>query len=117
MGAKKRYTELAVDDVLPLVGVGMPMQFAQATRFEVENNAGYGLRNRKAVGTHSPFTTKFVDRVRLLGQQTVFVRFRWGVERPLNRDCDRWRDLPAHKIDLIRRDALKRCLRHPEILR
>src|SRR5262245_12365514 len=68
--------ELAVDDVLPLVRVGMPVQFAEATRIKVENHASDGLTNGEAARTDPPFAAEFVDRMRLLGQEPVLVRFR-----------------------------------------
>jgi len=36
--AEQTDAELTIDDVLPLVRIGMPMQLAQAARLEVENN-------------------------------------------------------------------------------
>jgi hypothetical protein len=66
--AEQTDAELTIDDVLPLVRIGMPMQLAQAARLEVENNARDCLRYGEAIGADPPFAAEFVNRVRLLGQ-------------------------------------------------
>ena len=42
--------------------VGMPMQLAQAARFELEHHAGHRRRDRKAAGIDAPFAAALVDR-------------------------------------------------------
>jgi len=60
--------ELPVDDILSLVRVGVPVQFAQAARVEIEDDASNGLRNGKAALADPPFAAEFVDRMGFLGQ-------------------------------------------------
>src|SRR5690348_227023 len=62
------------DDVLPFVGIGMPVQLAQAARIEVENHAGNGSRDGKAVLADAPLSAARMDGMRRLLQQTELVR-------------------------------------------
>src|SRR5580692_3316704 len=62
------------DNVLPFIGVRVPVQFAQAARFQIEDYAGHGLGNRKAIGADTPPAPELMNRTRLLSHQPVFVR-------------------------------------------
>ncbi len=53
--AEQRDADLALDDVLPLVGGRVPVQLAEAARLEVEDHAGDRLRDRER-GRHRPAT-------------------------------------------------------------
>ena len=39
---KQGHADIAVDNVLPFVGIGMPVQLAERAGFKVENNVSYG---------------------------------------------------------------------------
>ncbi len=53
---KHRHAEVAFDYILPFIGVGMPMKFAQHGWFEVEDYAGNRGRNWKPRRIDAPFT-------------------------------------------------------------
>src|SRR4029453_2949624 len=52
--AEKGDPPLPFDDVLPLVGVRMPVQCPQCAGIEIEHDAGDRLRNREASGIDAP---------------------------------------------------------------
>src|SRR4051794_30726835 len=74
--AEQGDTELAVDDVLPLVGIRMPVQRPQRAGIEIEHDAGDGFGDREAAGIDAPLAAALIGRVRRLRQQAVFVGFR-----------------------------------------
>src|SRR5262245_53314033 len=40
VGPEHRHAEIALDYVLPFIGVGMPMKFPQSARFKIQDYAG-----------------------------------------------------------------------------
>src|SRR5271157_6652202 len=59
-GAEHRYADLPFDDILPLVGSRVPVQFPQRPRVEVEDRARNRLGNRKIVGIDQPSPASLV---------------------------------------------------------
>ena len=74
--AEHRYADLALDDVLPLVGRRVPVQFPQRPRIEVEDRAGNRLGNRKIVGIDQPQPASLVVDDGRLGEQPPLVGLR-----------------------------------------
>ncbi len=75
MRTEHRHTEIAVDDVLPFVRVGMPVQLAQRARFKIENYPGDRRRDWKPAGIDAPFATAFEHAVRRVGKHPKLVCF------------------------------------------
>src|SRR5215813_1410835 len=76
--AKHRHADLAFNDVLPFVCVGMPVQLPKRARFKVENNACDRRRNWKARGIDPPFAAAFEHPVRHFRKHSKFVRLWWS---------------------------------------
>src|SRR5262249_41204712 len=74
--AEQRDADIACDDILPFIGVRVPMQRAQPAGVEIEDDTGDGLRNREAAGIHAPLATTGEGRMRRLSQEAIFVRLR-----------------------------------------
>src|SRR5208283_239209 len=74
--AEQGHVEFAAQDVLPLGGVGMPVQFAKSARFHFEHDACHGRRNRKLRAIDAPLHAAAEGLERLLRKQTVLVRER-----------------------------------------
>src|ERR1044071_1426776 len=74
--AKHRYADLPLDDVLPFISIGMPVQLPKRAGFEVENNASDCCRNWKTGGVYAPFAAAFEHAVRRFGKHSKFVRLR-----------------------------------------
>src|SRR5207249_9203001 len=81
--SKHGHAHIAVDNVLPFISVGMPVQLAECARFEVENNAGHRRRNWKARRVDAPFATTFEHAVRRLRKHPKLVRLRRSDTRAL----------------------------------
>src|SRR6476659_10201418 len=73
---KHGHAHIAVDNVLPFISVGMPVQLAESARFKVENNSSDGCRNWKARRVDSPFATTFEHAVRCFRKHPKLVRLR-----------------------------------------
>src|SRR6478672_6781863 len=80
---KHGHAHIAIDNVLPFISVGMPVQLAESAGFEIENNAGHRSRNWKARGIDAPFSTTFKHPVRRFGKHPKFVCLRRSNTRTL----------------------------------
>src|SRR5215471_18905700 len=81
--AKHGHAELAFNDVLPFVGIGMPVQLPKRAGVKIENNAGECCRNWKARGIDTPFATTLEHPVRHFRKHSKFVRLWWSNTRAL----------------------------------
>src|SRR5215831_17741124 len=110
VGTKHGYAYLAVDNVLPLVSGGMPVQLAQGSRIEIEHNTGDRLGNRKLRRIHTPLPSALENAMGWLDEQTVLVRLRRQLPALERRARLLGRDRPTGKIYLFFRELLKRRL-------
>src|SRR5437667_1527142 len=109
MRTEHRHGQIAIDDVLPLIRVGMPVQLPQRARFKIENHAGDRSRNRKSRRIDAPFATAFEHAVRRVGKHPKLVRLWRREARSLEilRYLIRWYGA-AREINLLLRKAIKR---------
>src|SRR5580765_1264086 len=116
--AKHGHAQIAVDNVLPFISVGMPVQLAERAGFKVENNASQRRRDWKARRVDAPFATTFEHAMRRLGKHPKFVRLRGSYARTLQifRYLLRRNRAPS-EVNLLAWKAVKRCLRQPKIFR
>src|SRR6476619_5910142 len=80
---KHGHAHIAVDNVLPFIGVGMPVQLAESAGFKIENNASHRRRNWKARRVDAPFATTFEHAVWRFRKHSEFVRLRRSHTRTL----------------------------------
>src|SRR5207244_10017257 len=73
---KHGHAHVAVDNVLPFISIGMPMQLAECARFEVENYARDCRRNRKSCRINAPFATTLEHAMRRFGKHPKLVGLR-----------------------------------------
>src|SRR4029077_9542938 len=73
---KHGHAHIAVDNVLPFISVGMPVQLAESAGFKVENDASHRRRNWKARRVDAPFATTLKHAMRRLGKHPKFVGLR-----------------------------------------
>ncbi len=113
MGTEQRDVELTVDHVLPLVRIRMPVQLAQSSRVEVQDDPGHGLRDRETARADPPFAAELVDRVGLLGQEPVFVRCRRRIQRTRHHGR---RDWATHEVGFLGRKSVEGLFGLSEVL-
>src|SRR4029453_4695182 len=80
---KHCHTDRAVDYVLPFIGIGMPVQFAEGARFEIEDQARDCCRDWKTRRIDAPFAAAFEHAMRRLRKHPKFVRLRRSNARTL----------------------------------
>ena len=61
--AKHGDGNLTVNDILPLIRVGVPMQLAQPAWIKIEDDSGDGRRDRETRRIHAPFAATLIDRM------------------------------------------------------
>src|SRR4030095_10196056 len=112
------YVQVSGDDVLPFIGVWMPMKLAQRTWFEIENYSSNSSRNWKSRGIDAPFAPAFENCVRRTRKHSKLVRLEWRDAWPLKIFRYRFRrNGAAGKIDFLLWKAIKRRFRLAEIFR
>ena len=114
--AEQRRADLPLEDVLPLVGVRVPVQFAQCPRLEFEDGTRYGLGDRKLAGIDQPQPASLVVDERIIGEESILVRQR----RPLA-PAERGgrllgRQYPVGEVHLLLREAVEGRFGHAEVL-
>src|SRR5947208_3719922 len=72
------HIDIALDNILPFVCVGVPVQLAECARFEVENYAGDRGRDWKSGRINAPFAAAFEHPMRRLGKHPKLVRLWWS---------------------------------------
>src|SRR6476646_2280682 len=115
--AKHGHAHIAVDNVLPFIGIGMPVQLAESTGFKVENDASHRRRDWKARRIDAPFATTFEHAVRHLGKHPKFVGLRWSNTRTQIFRYLLRRNRAAGEVNLVTWKTVKCCLRQPKIFR
>src|SRR5262249_50026201 len=116
-GPKQRLADLAFQDVLPLVGVWVPVQLSECAGIEVEYGARNGLGDRKLGRIDQPQLAALVVDSRRVGQEPVLVR---PGRRVVARKWDGsrlGRQRAASEIHLGSWEPLKRRFRHAEVFR
>src|SRR5258705_11708038 len=73
---KHGHAYIAVDNVLPFIGIGMPVQLAESAGFKVDNDASYRRRNWKSRRVDAPFATTFENAVRRVVKHPKFLGLR-----------------------------------------
>src|SRR5262249_21140222 len=81
--AEHRHAQITLYNVLPFVGVWMPVKFAQRAWFEIENYTGNRCRNWKARGINAPFAAAFENCMRRACEHSKLVRLGRRDARPL----------------------------------
>src|SRR6266403_684651 len=114
---KHGHAYIAVDNVLPFIGIGMPVQLAESAGFKVENDASYRRRNWKARRVDAPFATTFEHAVRRLGKHPKFVGLRRSNTRTQIFRYLLRRNRAASEVNLLAWKTVKRSLRQSEIFR
>src|SRR4029077_10564784 len=106
---KHGHAHIAIDNVLPFISVGMPMQLAESAGFKVENNAGDRRRNWKSRRVDAPFATTFEHAMWSFRKHPKFVRLRRRDARTLQifRYLLRRNRAPS-EVNLLARKAVKR---------
>ena len=74
VGAEHGDADLAFDDVLPFIGRGVPVEFAEAAGFQVEDYASDRGGDGEAGRVDAPFAAAFVNRVGRFGEHAELVR-------------------------------------------
>src|ERR1700746_1303884 len=74
MRTEHRHAEVAVDDVLPFVRVGVPVQFAQRAWFKIENDTGDRGRDGKSRRIEAPLAAAREHATGWLGKHPKLVR-------------------------------------------
>ena len=72
--SEQRDADLTLEDILPLVGVGVPVQLPQRPRLEFEDRAGHGLGDRELGGIDQPEPAPLVVDDRIAGEELPLVR-------------------------------------------
>src|SRR5436190_12129981 len=80
---KHSYVDIALDNVLPFVRVGVPVQLAECARFEVENYARDCCCNWKSCRINAPFAAAFEHPVRRFRKHPKLVGLRRRNSRAL----------------------------------
>src|SRR5258707_12997142 len=114
---KHGHAYIAVDNVLPFIGIGMPVQLAESAGFKVENDAGYHRRNWKSRRVDAPFAATFEHAVRRPGKQPKFVGLgRSNTRTQIFRYLLR-RNRAAGEVNFLAWKTVKRCLWQIKIYR
>src|SRR5260370_39005613 len=106
---KHGHAHIAVDNVLPSMRLGMPVQLAESAGFKVENNASDRRRNWKSRRVDAPFATSFEHAMRSFRKHPKFVRLRRSHARTLQ--IFRYllgRNRAASEVNLLAWKAVKR---------